>query len=164
VHIVRSCSVSSRECHASSTRGLRLGVIALVVAALISTPSRGQSSPGFSLNNIGPSGGQVYGAIAGVAGIGAVATILAVNHSHHTLTGCVFEGPEGLRLQSSDSKIYAIEGDAASIKAGDKVKLHGSRVKKAKGYSGDQAFMVQKLSKNYGPCHATLAQVSRPAE
>jgi hypothetical protein len=116
------------------------------------------------LNGLGPSGGQVYGAIAGVAGIAVVGTILAVNHSHHTLSGCIFDGPGGLRLQTSDSKIYTIEGDAVSLKAGDKVKLHGSRVKKAKGYTGDQAFTVQKLSKNYGPCHVTLAQVSRPAE
>jgi hypothetical protein len=114
--------------------------------------------------SIGPSGAQVYGAIAGVGGIAAVATILAVNHSHHTLKGCVFEGPTGLRLQSSDSKTYTIEGDAASIKAGDRVKLHGSRVKKAKGSSGDKVFKVEKLSKDYGPCHVTLAESSRPAE
>jgi hypothetical protein len=91
-------------------------------------------------------------------------TYLAVSHSRHTLKGCVFEGPGGLRLQTGDSKIYTIQGDAASIKAGDKVRLHGSRVKKAKGYSGDPAFLVQKLSKNYGPCHVTLAQGSSPAE
>ena len=116
------------------------------------------------MQGLGPSGAQVYGAIAGVAGIATVATILAVNHSHHTLTGCAFDGQEGLRLQGSDSKIYDLEGDAASIKAGDKVKLHGSRVKKAKGYSGNQAFNVQKLSKNYGPCHVTLAEASKPAK
>jgi hypothetical protein len=102
--------------------------------------------------------------MAGVAGIAAVTTILAVNHSHHTLTGCIFQGPEGLRLQSGHSKIYNLEGDAESIKVGDKVKLHGSRVKKAKGSHGDQAFKVEKLNKNYGPCHVTLAEVSRPAE
>jgi hypothetical protein len=116
------------------------------------------------LSGIGPSGAQVYGAIAGVAGVAVVGTILAVNHSHHTLKGCAFGGPDGLRLQAGDSKIYNIEGDTAAIKAGDSVKLHGSRVKQAKDYSGNQAFKVEKLSKSYGPCHATLAEASKPAQ
>jgi hypothetical protein len=103
--------------------------------------------------------------MAGVGvGIAAIATIIAVNHSHHTLQGCLFEGPDGLRLQSSDSKIYTIEAGAASVKPGDRVKLHGSRVKKEKGSSGYQAFKVEKLSKDYGPCHVTLAEAPRPAE
>jgi len=160
LNTVRS-SVSRPRGNASSTASHRFGIVAFVVmAALLCSSSRAQNS-GF---NIGPSGAQVYGAIAGVAGIAVVGTILAVNHSHHTLKGCAFGGPDGLRLQTSDSKIYNIEGDTATIKAGDNVKLHGSRVKRAKGYSGDQVFKVEKLNKNYGPCHVTLADASRPPQ
>jgi hypothetical protein len=122
------------------------------------------SSPSGCGNNtntnlsIGPSKAEVVGAAVGIGAAIAVVTIVAVDHSHHVLKGCVFTGPNGLRLQTSDSKLYVIEGDAASIKAGDRVKLHGSKVKKTKDTSGDQVFKVEKLSKDYGPCQVNLAQ------
>ncbi len=47
-----------------------------------------------------------------------------------------------------------LEGDAASVKVGDRVKLHGSKVKKTKGTVGDQVFKVEKLNRDYGPCPA----------
>ena len=52
------------------------------------------------------------------------------------LTGCVVTSATGLDLHTSNGKIYSLEGDAASIKAGDKVKLHGTRIKKAKDSTG----------------------------
>ncbi len=60
----------------------------------------------------------------------------------------------GLSFQTSDSKRFMLEGDSASVKVGDRVKLHGSRVKKAKGAAGDQVFTVEKLNRDYGPCPA----------
>jgi hypothetical protein len=107
---------------------------------------------------IGPSTGEIVGAAVGIGATVAVVTLVAVNHSHHVLKGCVFNGPNGLRLQTSDSKIYTLEGDAASVQAGDRVKLHGSRLKKTKDSSGDQVFKVERLTKNYGPCQVNLAQ------
>ena len=128
----------------------------------MSSPSGcGNSNDNFS---VGPSKGEVVGAAVGVGAVVAAVTIVAVNHSHHTLNGCVFAGQNGLQLRTSDSKTYAIEGDAADIKAGDKVKLHGSRVKKTKDSSGDQVFKVEKLKKDYGPCHVTPAEAAKPAE
>jgi len=64
-----------------------------------------------------------------------------------------------MKLKTSDSKIYSIDGDSAAVKAGEKVKLHGSRVK-AKTADGDQTFKVEKVSKDYGPCHADIAALS----
>ena len=58
----------------------------------------------------------------------------------------------GLELQTSDGKTYVLEGDAAGIKVGDKVKLHGSRNKKSKGSTGPGVFCVEKLTRDYGPC------------
>ena len=102
-------------------------------------------------------------AIAAVVVGTTVAVTYAVKHQHHTLQGCVFSDASGLKLRAGDAKVYALQGDAASIKVGDSVKFHGSKVRKAKGDSaGDQVFMVQKLSKDYGPCPANVATSSTP--
>jgi hypothetical protein len=63
----------------------------------------------------------------------------------------------GLQLQTSDGKTYALEGDAASIRVGDKVKVHGSKIKKTKDSSGPGVFRVEKLNRDYGPCPVAAA-------
>src|ERR1035437_6573577 len=143
----------------------RRGISALVaLGALLcsgaSSPTGCQQSSG----SIGPSTGEVVGAAVGVGAVIAAVVLIGVNHSHHTLKGCVLSGPNGLELQTSEPKTYALDGDAATIKPGDRVKLHGSRVKKTKDQSGSQVFKVEKLSKDYGPCKVSGAPTGRPAE
>lgn len=118
------------------------------VAAALSAPLFAQSG-----GHIGPTGGEVAGAAVGVGAAVAVVAVLAVHHSHHVLTGCVVSGPQGLGLQTSDSRTWALEGDAAALKVGDRVKIHGSRVKKPEGASRPESFRVDKLNKDYGNCH-----------
>lgn len=107
-----------------------------------------------SSGSIGPSNGEVVGAAIGIGAVIAVAIIVPVeiNRSHHILTGCVVTSSNGLDLHTSDGKIYSLEGDAASIKVGDKVKLHGTKIKKAKDSTGPGVFKVEKLNRSYGPC------------
>jgi hypothetical protein len=83
-----------------------------------------------------------------------VGITLAVENSKHTLQGCLFSGADGLELRTGDSKIFALEGNAATIKVGDRVKLHGSKPKNTKDSAGDQVFVVEKLDKDYGRCPA----------
>lgn len=126
------------------------------------THSRAQSQPPLL-----PSGcigycsdAPVIGAAVGIAAIATVGIVLAVNHSHHTLTGCVASGPTGPEIQVSGSKTYSLEGDPSVIKIGDKVKLHGSRVKGKGAGKPDEVFRVEKLTKNYGPCHGSASAVT----
>lgn len=92
----------------------------------------------------------------GVAVAGtAVGVTYAVKHHNHTLQGCVFSDSSGLKLRSSDAKVYLLKGDAASLKAGESVSLHGSKVKRGNGdATGDRVFEVQKVNKVNGPCSA----------
>ena len=115
-----------------------------------------------SSSPIGPSEGEVVGAAVGIgAAIAVVVVVLVeVNHSHHSLSGCVLSGPTGLELQTSDSKTYALAGDAASIRVGDRVKLKGSRVKKTRETTGDQIFRVASMKKDYGPCKVNATAVA----
>jgi len=109
--------------------------------------------------NIGPSNGEVIGVAVGAVAVVVVGVVVAVEVSkaHHTLNGCVIAGPNGLELVTTDSRRYALQGDAATIKVGDRVKIHGSRIKKTKDTQGDQVYRLEKLNKDYGPCPATMA-------
>ena len=122
-----------------------------------SSPTSCQNSNS-SWGSLGPSGGQVAGAIAGVGAVVAVVVLLEVNHSHHTLKGCVVSNANGFELRTSDSRRFQLDGDVSKIHAGDKVKIHGSRIKKEKDATGDQVFRVESLSKAYGPCDAAQPQ------
>ena len=140
----------------SSSANRRLGIAAFAGLAVLLCS--GSTAPpgcqgGFS-GGIGPSTGEVVGAAVGVGAVIAVAIIVPVeiSHSHHTLSGCVITGSSGLELRTSDSKTYALEGAAASIKVGDRVKLHGSKAKKTKDTAGDEVFRVEKLNRDYGSC------------
>jgi hypothetical protein len=84
-----------------------------------------------------------------------VGITLAVQHSHHTLQGCIVSGPNGLELRLNDAKVYTLEGELADVKVGDKLKIHGSKLKKVKGASAEgQVFVVEKVNKDYGSCLA----------
>ena len=109
------------------------------------------------MSNIGPSKGEIVGAAVGVGAAVAVVVLLEVNHSHHTLKGCVVSNATGLELRTSDSRLYQLDGDVSKIHVGDKVKIHGSRIKREKNATGDQVFKVEALNKAYGPCDATPA-------
>jgi hypothetical protein len=104
---------------------------------------------------IGATHGQIAGAIAGIAAGGAligVGVYAEVKHNHG-VTGCVRSGPDGLELTSeSDKKTYTLTGDVAGIKSGNRVRVSGkkSRDKSA----GTSQFLVEKVSKELGPCEA----------
>jgi hypothetical protein len=107
--------------------------------------------------SIGPSGTAVAGIAIGV-GAAVVATVVLVHHSHHTMKGCALSGPNGLQLQTDgDRQIYALAGDTSGIKAGDIVRLAGKRKKKNSALPA--SFLVEKVSKDYGPCK--ISPVSR---
>ena len=167
MNIPRQVSPSTRASNAPSRMDRKLGIAAF--AALTVLLCSGASSPTgcpSSSGPIGPSEGEVVGAAVGIgAAIAVVVVVLVeVNHSHHSLSGCVLSGQNGLELQTSDSKTYALAGDAASIRVGDRVKLKGSKVKKTKDSTGDQVFRVASMNKDYGPCkvNATTAANSTP--
>ena len=140
---------------ASSRASRRQRIIAVAVfVALVCSGATSCSRTQVALSSV---------AIAAVVVGTTVGVTYAVKHSHHTLQGCVFSDANGLKLRTSDAKVYTLKGDAASIKVGDNVKFHGSKVKKAKGNAtGDQVFVVQKLSKDYGPCPANVATSPTP--
>ncbi len=130
---------------------------ALTACALLlsfsQTANAYQSIPPWPNFDIGPSKGQVVGVVVGIAAVGAaigVGVYYAVRHNH-SLTGCVVSGANGIELSNEgDHKTYGLVGDMAAIKAGDRVRVSGKKQKKG---SGDAwPFLVEKVSKDFGPC------------
>ena len=102
-------------------------------------------------------------ALATIAVGTTVGVTYAVKHHHHTLQGCVYSDPAGgVKLRTSEARIYTLKDtDTAGIKVGEKVSIHGSKVKRMKGDpSGDQEFAVQKLNKDYGPCSVNMSSAA----
>jgi hypothetical protein len=89
----------------------------------------------------------------GIAAIGAgigIGIYYAVHHSH-SLTGCAVSGASGLELQSpGDQQTYALVGEIAGIKSGERIRVSGKKEKKSAG--GAQQFIVEKLNRDYGSC------------
>jgi hypothetical protein len=144
------------------------GAISLVclTAYLLCGATAPQSCQSGQSTSIGPSGGEVIAAAVGVVAVIAVGTVVLVevHKSHHTVKGCVSNGPNGFEVTTDGDKpkTYMLEGNVASIKPGDLVRFHGDKVKKTKDSTADQTFTVQKINKDYGPCKIAAAPVAKP--
>lgn len=97
-------------------------------------------------------------AIGVTAGVAGGLTIWAVyHHESQFIRGCAVSGPNGLELRSiGDQKTYELEGTTAAVKPGDNVRVHGKRKKAPKHSTGNPSFVVDKLTKDYGACPASM--------
>src|SRR6266849_5812061 len=120
----------------------------LALCLLLALPALPQTNG--SYGNIGPSKGEVIGIIAGAAAALTVVGFLIYRetHKHPSITGCVASGADGLTLKNEkDKKVYALSGDSAVTRAGERVTLKGKRVKWS---SGKTSFQVEKVTKDFG--------------
>jgi hypothetical protein len=131
----------------------KFGFIAM--AALTPLFLCGATSPTGCQSQPQPSNAGIYATAAAVGGgivVGAI-ILVEVNKSHHTVRGCVSTGPNGLVvLNESDNQNYALVGVTANTKVGDRVRLHGAKDKKNKNSPAGRTFVVEKVTKDYGPC------------
>jgi len=130
-------------------------LIALLIPVLFLLTSPAAKAQG------GPIGccskGQTAGIVAALVGAGAaigIGVYYAIHHGH-ALRGCAAADPSGLQLvNEGDQRSYALTGDTAAIKTGDRVRVSGSKVK---GDPNHRQFVVTKLSKDYGACKVASA-------
>jgi len=95
--------------------------------------------------------GQVAGAAVGIAATGAaigIGVFYAAHHGH-SLTGCAASGSSGLQLLS-DHQTWALVGEVNDIKPGERIRVAGK--KESKNSANTRRFLVEKVSKNFGPC------------
>jgi hypothetical protein len=108
---------------------------------------------GFTFN-IGPSKGEVIGASIGAGAVITAAIVIPVViiHNHHNIKGCVLTADSGLQLRQSDAKTFALTGITTYVKPGELVNLHGTKAKTRKGSSDAPSFLVDGVTKDFGPC------------
>ena len=132
------------------TRSISLSTLALVLTGCCAP-----NAPNCQNESIGPSEGEVVGAIVGVVAVVGVATavIITADHTHHNIKGCILTTPAGLEIADANTrKRFLLSGATSDLKDGSLVRIHGSREKKPHGSASDQGFVVQSLTKNYGAC------------
>jgi hypothetical protein len=124
-------------------------VCALLITA--TAPSTVQSST--PIGGVTKSDAVGIGIAVGVIGAGIGIGIYYAVHHGHSLNGCAVSGASGLELQNhGDLQTYALVGEVAGIKPGDRVRVAGKKEKKSGG--GTQQFVVEKLTRDYGACTA----------
>jgi hypothetical protein len=111
-------------------------------------------TPGYVAPKTGYGSGKAIGIGVGAAAAGAGVLFFAMHH-HGTVTGCVRQSDDGLRLvDEKKNKSYALEPGSVDVKAGDRVELKG---KKSTGNGGSAMFEPTKVVKSLGSCSAEAA-------
>jgi hypothetical protein len=101
-----------------------------------------------------PHRGLVRNIVIGlVAAVVAVVVIILVVHKKSTITGCVNASGNGLSLtEEQDKTTYSLSGSTANIKAGERVKLKGKKLK-SQDKGKPPVWEVDELAKDFGACH-----------
>ena len=127
----------------------RAVVVAMLCAALVA-PARAES--------IETAGKQITAGIAVVSAAVAVLVILLVIHykrKKSSVTGCVVSGANGSGVtgmsltDEKDQRTYALSGDTAGIKPGDRVTLEGQG---RKDRGATFIFESKRVSRDFGAC------------
>jgi hypothetical protein len=90
--------------------------------------------------------------VASVA-VGILVVVLIVHYKSKkkAITGCVRSGPTGMSVtDEKDKRDYALSGDTAGVKPGDRMTLEG----KAKHTGKTLVFEAQTVSRDFGACPA----------
>ena len=146
--------------HAKAASALALLSLSVFVSGCCEPGYPCENTGSGSLGPLGPSKGEIVGISVGAAAVSAlvVAASVEASRNRHILKGCVATGPDGLQLtRDSDKKVFSLINAPADIQPGEKVKLHGTKQKKQKGSPGNQQFVVERVTKDFGRCEASAS-------
>ena len=122
-------------------------VLMIVLSFVLCMPAEAQNS-GKIVSN-GTIAGVIVGVVAGVA----VIAIVAIHYSKkRTITGCVNTAANGVTIaDEKDHQTYVLSSNTEGIKPGDRVKLHGKKVK-SKDPDKTLVWETKNVAKDYGVC------------
>jgi hypothetical protein len=98
--------------------------------------------------------GTIVGVIVGAVAAVGVVTYLVIHESSkkRTITGCVNSRENGMVVtDDNDKRLYALSGDTAGIKPGERVTLKGRKIK-PKDAGTPLLWETTRMAKNLGVC------------
>jgi len=128
----------------TSTHLFRIALIGILTLAL---------STSVQADQLQSDADHFLAAAIAVVAVVVVVTVLLVRQaaSNRTVTGCVTSAPNGMLVTSEkDKRVYALSGDAAGIKPGERMTLHLKKIK-TKG-SNTLTWETKKVTKDFGAC------------
>jgi len=127
-------------------KSLRRGALIVVLCVALATPAKAGTLQNNARNII-------IGVVAAAAGVVVIAVLVIHYSKKQTITGCVNSAGSGMTItDEKDRQIYALSGDTAGIRQGDRMKLRGKKIK-SKGADKTLVWEASPVSKDFGACH-----------
>jgi hypothetical protein len=122
------------------------GVLIVALCMALAIPTRADQISDDARN-------VVIGIVAvSVALVVIIVVVVHESKKKRTVTGCVTSGNNGMSVtDEKDKRIYALSGNTADIKQGDRVTLQGKKAKPT-GANTPLAWEVNKETKDFGAC------------
>jgi hypothetical protein len=125
------------------------GVLIVALSVTLSPSAEAQSGGGKIVSN-----GTIVGIVVGVVAAVVIVAVVLVHKSSgkRTVTGCVGSGADGISVTNEkDKRVYALGGDTAGIKLGDRMSLQIKKMK-SKEAGKPQVWETGKIDKDLGVC------------
>jgi len=91
----------------------------------------------------------LIGIVVAAVVVAVVVVVLVRHHKRQRITGCVRAGANGMSMtDEKDKRDYTLSGEAAGVKAGDRMALEGKR----KDTSTALVFEAHKVARDFGAC------------
>jgi len=127
-------------------KSLWRGVLIVVLCVALAAPASASTNLQSNARNI------VIGVVAAAAAVVIIA-VLVIHHSKkQTITGCVNSAASGMTVTDENGKqVYALSGNTAGVKPGNRVKLQGKKLKAA-GAGETPVWVATGVNKDFGVC------------
>jgi hypothetical protein len=132
-----------------TSKYLWCGVLIVALSVALPTSAEAQTGSGKIVSN-----GTIVGVILGVVAAVVVVAYLVIHESSkkRAITGCVTSGENGMRVtDEKDKRSYALSGNTADIKPGDRMTLQGKKIK-PKDAGKPVVWETKTISKDFGVC------------
>jgi hypothetical protein len=127
-------------------KSISRAALVVILSVALATPARADDLKSRVDNDI-------VAAVVVAAAIVIVAAVLIVHYSKkRSITGCVTVAPNGITVtDEKDRQIYALSGNTAGITPGDRMKLHGKKIK-SKGADKKLVWETKTVATDFGVC------------
>lgn len=125
------------------------GVLIVALSLALSTSAQAQSGGGKIVSN-----GTIAGVIVGVVAAVVIVAYVVIHESSkkRSITGCVTPAGKGMSVTDErDKRSYALSGDTADIKPGDRMTLQGKKIK-PKDAGKPLLWETKTISRDFGVC------------